>query len=299
MFRKASYGPTHRLALFIMLLTIPVLLLKLTLTQAAATQQAPLWDLEYHYEVGTPITIESIDDNLSGLAYHPESDHLYAVLNNPEKIIEMTKQGKVVRTIDLQGFVDTESIDYLGNNLFVVSEERRRRLVFFYLNADISVVHYQNAQVLPLDRASNENTGFEGVAWSPAYGFFVLQEYPPRLIHHMMHDAEPAKDLQPLVRSKSLDVSDYAGISMLHGDQDMLLVLSEASHSLHALDLNGNPLSRLSLRTGLLKLWPLMEQPEGVTVDKDGNIFIVGEPNQLVMLSRKTRLAQSAATPQS
>lgn len=35
-----------------------------------------------------------------------------------------------------------------------------------------------------------------------------------------------------------------------------------------------------------------MKQPEGVTVDNDGNIFIVGEPNQLLTLTRHRKLNQ-------
>ncbi|WP_211116127.1 SdiA-regulated domain-containing protein [Methylophaga sp. SB9B] len=33
-----------------------------------------------------------------------------------------------------------------------------------------------------------------------------------------------------------------------------------------------------------------MRQPEGVTADSDGNIYVVGEPNQLLILTRKTPL---------
>jgi uncharacterized protein YjiK len=65
------------------------------------------------------------------------------------------------------------------------------------------------------------------------------------------------------------------------------------------LSLQGEPLSRLSLRNGFMKLWPVMEQPEGVAVDNDGHIYIVGEPNQMLVLTRKTHLAQLSAKPRS
>lgn len=269
------------------------------LTDTAQAQAAGDWDLNYHYEIDNPVTIDAIEDNLSGLTYHPGSDHLYAVLNNPEEIIELNKQGEILRRISLKGFIDTESIDYIGNGLFVVSEERRHRLVFFYLDSETASIDYANTQHIPLDWASDENKGMEGVAWSARYGFFVLQEQPPKLVHHTMHDAEPRLDAARLNDRLPFAVSDYAGISMLQADQEYLLVLSEESHNLHALSLQGAPVSKLSLKTGLFNLWPLMKQPEGVAVDNDGNIYIVGEPNQMLTLKRKTRLAQAPIKPHS
>ncbi len=265
-------------------------------TQAGAAGD---WDLNYHYDMGAPITIADIKDNLSGLTYHPDSDHLFAVLNNPEEIIELSKQGKIIRRIALNGFIDTESIDYLGNGLFVVSEERRHRLVFFYIDSTTKVIDYANVDHIPLNWASDENKGMEGVAWSARYGFFVLQEQPPKLVHHTPHDAEPLLDASRLNDSLPDEVLDYAGISMLQAGEEYLLVLSDESHNLHALNLQGQPVSKLSLTKGLFNLWPLMEQPEGVAVDKDGNIFIVGEPNQMLTLTRKTRLAQIPDKPRS
>ncbi|WP_438970276.1 SdiA-regulated domain-containing protein [Methylophaga sp.] len=258
------------------------------------------WDLNYHYDIGQPVTLKTIKDNLSGLTYHPESDHLYAVLNNPEEMIELSKQGEVIRRITLDGFSDTESIDYLGNGLFVVSEERRHRLVFFYIDSDTVSIDYAETQHVPLDWANDNNKGLEGVTWSARYGFFVAHEQPPKVMHHTMHDAEPQFDASRLNNELPFDVSDYAGISMLHdGDEEYLLVLSEESQSLHALNLQGIAVSSLSLKAGLLNLWPIMKQPEGVAVDNDGNIYIVGEPNQMLTLKRKTRLAQLTGKPHS
>lgn len=250
------------------------------------------WDLNYHYEIGKPITLPDIKDNLSGLAYHPGTDSLFAILNKPETLIELNKQGDILRQIPLQGFADTESLDYLGNGLFVVTEERRRRLVFFCVGAGTQLIDYDDSQSLPLDWASDENRGYEGVVWSPRHGFFIVQEEPPRLLHHAMHDAETVINVEDLNRALPFTVSDYAGLSLFRAEDDYLLVLSEASHSLNLLSLQGEPLSSLSLRSGLLKLWPLMQQPEGVAVDNDGHIYIVGEPNQLLVLTRKTRLAK-------
>ena len=46
-----------------------------------------------------------------------------------------------------------------------------------------------------------------------------------------------------------------------------------------------------ALGSGPYRLWPKMTQPEGVTVDTEGNIYVVGEPNQFMVLRRKTLLS--------
>lgn len=293
----SNLQPQHRIFLGFILFLVLVLLMPWS-KQATATAGGD-WDLNYHYDIGEPITLPGIKDNLSGLTYHPGSDSLFAVLNNPEILIELSKQGDILRQIPLRGFIDTESLDYLGNGLFVVTEERRRRLVFFYVDADTEVIDYEASQVIPLGWASDENRGYEGVVWSPRHGFFIVQEEPPRLIHHAMHDAEALINVEQLNRVLPSSVSDYAGLSLLRAAEDYLLVLSEASHSLNVLNLEGEPLSQLSLRSGFMHLWPLMDQPEGVAVDNDGHIYIVGEPNQMVKLTRKTRLAQLPSKPRS
>lgn len=292
-----NFQPKHSLLIGFILFLLLVLLMPWP-KQATAVSGAD-WDLNYHYEIGKPITLPGIKDNLSGLTYHPGNDSLFAVLNNPEILIELSKQGEILRQIPLRDFVDTESLDYLGNGLFVVTEERRRRLVFFYVDADTEVIEYEASQAIPLDWANDENRGYEGVVWSPRHGFFIVQEEPPRLIHHAMHDAEALIDVDALNRALPSSVSDYAGLSLFRADDDYLLVLSEASHSLNVLNLQGEPLSQLSLRSGFMHLWPLMEQPEGVAVDNDGHIYIVGEPNQMLTLTRKTHLAQIATKPRS
>jgi uncharacterized protein YjiK len=59
------------------------------------------------------------------------------------------------------------------------------------------------------------------------------------------------------------------------------------------INLSGDKVASLSLKTGPFNFWPIMKQPEGVAVDNDGHIYIVGEPNQMLKLTRKTTLKQS------
>ncbi len=271
------------------------LLLSYTNTEAQIKETNP-WDLNAHYSVGKPITIDGIKDNLSGLSYQPETDHLFAVLNNPEQLIELTKQGDIVRRIDLDGFIDTESVAYLGQNQFVVTEERRQKLIFFTIDEKTERVKYSDSKHLHMNWARLDNNAMEGLAWSPHYGFFILQEEPPMILNHMTDETDrdiTQVDVEKLNQTLPELVKDFAGISLFYIEQSpYLLVLSEASHELNLINLNGNTLSKQSLKKGIFNLWPIMKQPEGVTVDNDGNIFIVGEPNQLLTLTRHSKLNQ-------
>ncbi len=272
---------------YLAIAAMTVALLYLWQCHHASAVNHPDWALNQHYDIGKTFSIAGIEDNLSGLTFHPGNDTLFATLNTPETMIELSKEGEIIRRIKLDGFHDTESIDYLGNGLFVVSEERRRRLVFFSIDSQTSQVNYSDTQSISLAGPGEENRGFEGVAWSARHGLFVLQEEPARMIHHQMHDAESLIDNDLLNHALPRKVKDYAGISLLEGDEEKLLVLSEASHELHLMNLKGQPLSQLSLRHGFMHLWPLMQQPEGIAVDSQGDIYIVGEPNQMLVLQRK------------
>ncbi len=270
-----------------------ILLLSYSNTQAKIKQTA-LWDLNAHYVIGKPITISDIKDNLSGLSYQPESDHLFAILNNPTQLIEMTKKGKIIRRIDLEGFADTESVAYLGQNRFVVTEERRQKLVFFTIDDTTHNIKYSESERLHISWAKLDNHGMEGIAWSPQYGFFIAQEEPPMISNHVTNETKASIDVDKLNRTLPSLVQDFAGVNLFYIEQSpFLLVLSEASHQLSMINLNGDTVSKRSLKKGLFDLWPVMKQPEGVTVDNDGNIYIVGEPNQLLTLKRKTSLPQT------
>lgn len=246
------------------------------------------WDLQQNYQIGEMLTIEGVEDNLSGLTFHPPSGNLYAVRNNPEQILVLSTAGKLLRTIDLPGFSDTESIDYIAGNRFVIGEERLHTISFIQIDENTEKIDYADVETIAVAATEKANKGLEGLAFSQQHGLFLVYEKPAQIRHYPL-DADKGNGQFDAIKHVQFDIDDFSGLALLgDGDQQKLLILSDESDSLHVVDFSGREHSRLRLGSGPFNFWPKLRQAEGVAVDTQGNIYIVGEPNQLLILSRKT-----------
>ena len=251
------------------------------------------WNLQQDYHFSKVLSIDGIDNNLSGLTYHPPSGHLYGIINNPEQIVVISKEGKLLRRIELVGFSDTESIDYAHDNLFLVSEEREQTVSFVEISSSTQQIRYQDVRTVAISAPEQENKGIEGIAVSQQHGLFLVREKPARILHFSLKAQNDNTEQFETMKNLHLDVGDFSGLALLDdGKEQQLLVLSDESHSLHIVDLTGQLRSQTRLGRGPFNFWPLMQQPEGVTTDTEGNIYVVGEPNELLILTRSTPLEQ-------
>ena len=73
--------------------------------------------------------VGGVQNNLSGISYDEQRDQLWAVLNNPEELLAMSKDGEVLARYPLSGFSDVEGVTYLGDGLLLLAEERQQGLV--------------------------------------------------------------------------------------------------------------------------------------------------------------------------
>src|SRR3546814_8727931 len=58
-----------------------------------------------------------------GLTYDERRDHLWGVVNNPEELLALDKDGGFLARYPLRGFQDVEGVTYLGDDLLVLTEE--------------------------------------------------------------------------------------------------------------------------------------------------------------------------------
>ena len=75
----------------------------------AQWRERSLWLGDYRVEIEAK-PIGGISD-VSALTFDPDRRSLFSVTNKPAKVIELSLEGDLKRTIDLQGFGDPEAIE--------------------------------------------------------------------------------------------------------------------------------------------------------------------------------------------
>ena len=85
---------------------------------------------------------------------------------------------------------------------------------------------------------------------------------------------------------KSLGMKDLSGIHF-HAPTRHLLILSDESRCLVECTTSGVEVSRMSLARGSAGLKSSVPQPEGVTMDGEGRLYIVSEPNMLYIFEKR------------
>jgi len=230
--------------------------------------------------------VEGLDDDISALTYDPDRKTLFTVTNARSELIELSLEGRILRRIPLTGFGDPEAVEYVGPNSYVITDERQQRLIRVRLEDDTMFLDAGDAEQLSLGIGLNGNKGFEGLAYDSAgKRLFVAKERDPMLIyevHGFPHD-NPEKPyavhvVQDRKRDSRLFVRD---LSSLQFDERSghLLALSDESRLMLELDVEGRPLSTLSLRKGFHGLQATVPQAEGIAMDEAGTIYLVSEPN--------------------
>src|SRR5690606_2042997 len=84
-----------------------------------------LWLPEYEVRVDA-LPVATVNNNLSGLTFDERRDHLWTVINNPEELVALGKDGTFMARYPLSGFSDVEGVTYLGDDLLVLAEERKQ-----------------------------------------------------------------------------------------------------------------------------------------------------------------------------
>ncbi len=251
--------------------------------QAADWQTRSLWLPDYHVVVEAR-PIEGVE-NISALTYDPDRKTLFTVTNQNAELIELSLDGRILRRITLSGFGDAEAVEYISRGLYVISDERRQRLFKVRIDDETTVLDAAAAKFLSLGIGLSGNTGFEGLAWDPDGGrLFVAKEKPVRIFEiRGFPETDGGQGFAVDVsdnpkRDRGLFVRD---ISSLQYDSRTghLLALSDESRMVLELDVDGVPISTLSLRSGSSGLKKSVPQAEGVAMDPAGTLYLVSEPN--------------------
>ena len=230
--------------------------------------------------------IDGLEDDVSALTFDPVRKSLFTVTNKKAELVELSLDGRILRRIPLVGFGDAEAVEFIGENTYVITDERQQRLIKVKIDDDTHVLDARDAEQLTLGINPSGNKGFEGLAYDSAgKRLFVAKERDPMLIYEVrgFPQSNPQKPYATHVvsnprRDARLFVRD---LSSLQFDERTghLLALSDESKLLLELGLDGQPISTLSLKKGKHGLTRSVPQAEGVAMDDEGTVYVVSEPN--------------------
>lgn len=159
------------------------------------------------------VVIDGLDDNVSALTYDPVRKSLFTVTNKNAELIELSLDGKILRRIPLVGFGDAEAVEFISDNIYVISDESQQRLIKVHVNDDTQFLDAADAEQMTLGVHIGGNNGFEGLAYdSVGKRLFVAKERDPMLIYevHGFPHFKPeknllrARDQQPQARCRAV-----------------------------------------------------------------------------------------------
>ena len=265
-----------------------------TLCQEDVWRHKSLWLPDYRATID-PHPIEGISRNVSGLTYNDRTHTLYLPINNPTEIVEITTGGRILRRIPVTGVEDLEGLTHVRDDEFFLIDERRQRIYRVPIRPETTRIDVADAPWLGLGILLNGNLGFEGVAWNGARSMlFVAKEKSPSRVFHiegLLPDARPGAPMNLQIHEWRPEVDpgrflrDLSSLS-LHDRSGHLLILSDESRILAEYSRAGELISMMPLWRGWHGLGRSIPQPEGATVDTQGTIYIVSEPNLFYRFER-------------
>jgi len=253
-----------------------------------------LWQPESELSIGLDryqVTVEArvidgLDDDVSALTYDPIRKSLFTVTNKNSELIELSLDGQIIRRIALVGFGDPEAVEFISADTYVITDEYEQRLIKIHLEPTTTFLDAADAEQITLGVHMSGNTGFEGLAYdSVGKRLFVAKERNPMLIYEVQgfphYDPEKSYAVH-VVNNPKRDAGMFVrDLSSLQYDERSghLLALSDESRLILELDVDGRPLSTMSLNKGRQGLKKSVPQAEGIAMDDDGTMYLVSEPN--------------------
>ncbi|PMX04091.1 DNA-binding protein [Pseudomonas sp. FW215-R2] len=249
------------------------------------------------YRVGIEArVIEGLNDDVSALTYDPVRKSLFTVTNKNAELIELSLEGRILRRVALIGFGDPEAVEFISADTYVITDERQQRLIKIHLEHDTTFLDAADAEQMTLGVHMSGNKGFEGLAYdSVGKRLFVAKERDPMLIYevHGFPHFNPEKSYAVhVINNPKRDAGMFVrDLSSLQYDERSghLLALSDESRLILELDVDGRPMSTMSLSSGRQGLKKTVPQAEGIAMDDDGTLYLVSEPNLFYVFRKPDR----------
>jgi len=265
-------------------------------------------------------------DEASGVTYNHDRNSLFVIDDEGDDAGEFSLTGQKLSADKFQSnYRDLEGVTYIGNGQYVLADERTETMALIKAVTTGTIGGLPSTTYTGTNQAqkyqinggvSVGNNGLEGIAYDPITGgyFGVRQGGGNRAISQEVYELTvkfgtptTGTTSRPF-NAASLGLASLSDIAVLAANPNFkgtdyygnLLLLSLDSRKLVEVTRTGTLLSSFDL-SGLQ-----IQGIEGVTVDRSGNIFLVGETggvtpgsasvSGLVMLSRNVAAVPEPAS---
>lgn len=225
--------------------------------------------------------VKGISNNFSALTWNEDTNTLFGTLNKPPIIVELSTEGELLRTIKTRGIRDPEAIEYIGKNQYIIADERHHKLLKVTIDQQTKLINGHLAPQVKIGEVKIYNRGLEGLAYdNKNHIIYASNESDPITIYKVTGFIEDNKQLTvtEIAKDWSTLINDISGLHFYQPYQH-LLVLSDESKLILEVNQDRQILGCMPLIRGQHGLLTNIPQPEGITMDSQGNIYIASEPN--------------------
>lgn len=246
--------------------------------ESRAERIESVWLPDYLVDIDAKPLPGMDDDEASDLSFNPQTRTLFAVMGKNPFLVELTLDGDVLRKIPLVGWENPEGLAVLENGLIAIVDERNHDLTVVKVDASTSTLNHDDFPSYDLGKSVKSNKGFEAIAWDSLRQRLIIgEERPPRLFAWSTDGRGPLKGDKQLLPSDELDLRNLSALAV-DPRTGHLLVLSADSNMLLELDEKGEQVSFMTLLGAFNGLGSRVPRAEGVTMDDQGNLYMVSEP---------------------
>jgi len=238
-----------------------------------------VWLPDYHAVIDAKLLPGMEKDEASDVTYNPMTKTLFSVMGKNPFLVELTLQGDVLRKMPLNGWNNPEGVTMMENGLMAVVDERQHSLTIIKVDPQTQQLNKADFPSYDLGPSKDQNKAFEAVTWDKRNQQLILgEERPPALFTWKSDGSQTLTgDKQKLAKTE-LDMRNLSALTV-DPRTGHLLALSADSHLLLELDEKGKQVSFMTLLGGFNGLKHTIPRAEGVTMDENGTLYMVSEPN--------------------
>jgi uncharacterized protein YjiK len=250
------------------------------------------------------LPVQGLVANASGLTFNAKTGTLFAVINRPPQVAELSRDGRLLRLISITDLRDPEGITHVRDNLYIIADERESRLHWVRIDPSTESIALADGPRLKLAIDEVHNAGLEGVSWDHTEDrlFLVKEKMPLRIlvIDGLQEIVEQGVLNMEIAEWKpsgasSLFMADLSSLTF-HEPTGNMLLLSDESKMVVEYAPDGVPVSIMPLWRGHHGLTQPVPQAEGITMGPDGAIYILSEPNLFYRFEPKSPPAPLTGT---